>query len=662
MKIGGYEVRLFGIVPPQMSASNGPQARAVVDALATGTVSCRIKDRDREGRLLALCSNEARADFGMELLRRGLAVSARGSLQSSDYAAPYLAAEQAAQDQKLGIWAGRLPAAATEKSIQEASLKAAAAKAELARLKDEEAKTKAEIDAHTKAVKEVEANNVSPTAEDVHAAALMLGQQKAEAADTVATLAPEKPEDINMSGALDPAPADEAEVALQDAPPALVPAPSFVERFQLLITGILFLMATLSVVAGVILYRLNQKREDMSSVAAALRGELMAARSICQARLAKIAQEENERTTSWPRLRTIVFQAYVGRLGQLGADLSRQIASIYGQASDYASYYNTGDERSEGASKRQALESLVHHIEEVTPRLSLIEKNGSLNNRPRGFLSQTLLPRAVSQLALRAPKALSLEKTTAPKSTMPAPNAGNGSGNGTGNGSSGTGNGTGNGGPGTPSALPQAAKAAAQRKAMSANMAANLSRAKSEVMAAEDAAEAAAPVKQAAPAQKKPEARLVEEELAEDNRAEDNGENTEQAAKQPAQKQAAQQAAQPAAQQAAPQKSAQQANQQSGQHQQAQKKQRPPLASRAIVKEARNKQAGLVNFTAPIFDKLSKLKDMASLPTPHQTHFDPLDFTIPDYANLTEEELEALLYAEEEMISASPVGKSRQTG
>ena len=105
LRIGETDVRLFGIVPPQLSASFGPQARAEVDSLANGqTVSCQVRDRDRDGRLLATCRNAAGNDIALELLRRGLAVTARGSLAGTDLATSYAATELQAQNQKVGLW------------------------------------------------------------------------------------------------------------------------------------------------------------------------------------------------------------------------------------------------------------------------------------------------------------------------------------------------------------------------------------------------------------------------------------------------------------------------------------------------------------------------------------------------------------------------------
>ena len=117
LRIGESDLRLFGIVPPQLSASYGPQARATLDMLAGAqSVNCQIRDRDRDGRLLATCQNAGGSDMALELLKRGLAVTARGSLAGTDLSTPYLAAEQAAQIQKIGLWSA-VPAPATPRLL-----------------------------------------------------------------------------------------------------------------------------------------------------------------------------------------------------------------------------------------------------------------------------------------------------------------------------------------------------------------------------------------------------------------------------------------------------------------------------------------------------------------------------------------------------------------
>ncbi len=346
LRIDDVEMRLFGIVPPQLSASYGPQARAVLDGLsAAGSVSCTIRDRDRDGRFLATCHAVDNSDLALALLKRGLAVTARGSLQPTELAAPYAAAEQAAQAGRLGLWSVALPTAVSEANIRETAAKEAAAK---------------EAAAKEAAAKEAAA--------------------KAEAAKADKPAQPTAASDKDAKTPIVTPVTPEAAVAsVAVAAPSAPPAGSLLERYQFLITGLLMFLTTLGILGAVVWNRVRDGREELRSIAAALRGELMAARAVCQSRLRALPADADDKQTVWPRIRVLVFQAYVGRLGRLGAELARQVASIYGQASDYAAYYNAAqnaDMKFEPVSKRQAMQTLAQHIEEVLPRLASIEQSG----------------------------------------------------------------------------------------------------------------------------------------------------------------------------------------------------------------------------------------------------------------------------------------------
>lgn len=590
LRIENTEIRLFGVVPPQVGASYGPQARAVLDSLAQNTVTCQIKDRTRDGSYLALCHNAAQADFGLELLRRGLAACARGTLRGTPYDAPYQAAEIAAQNQKLGIWSAHTPTAVSESSIRAVMTDAKNAKAEA-----EKAKAEAEL-----------------AKQEVEKAKAELAKLPTQVAQVPAAMEPIEPATVLKlsSGAgidsakpplphLKPDPALEAEIAAaptaEDVQAALM-APSatlasgtesrgFLERYQFLLSGLLLFGTTLTLSGAFVWNKTRQKKEDLKSIAAALHGELMAARSVCQARLSKIAQDGNDQSTTWPRIRVMVFQAYLGQLGCLGAELSRQIASIYGMASDYASYYNSVEPRSEHASKKQALEALVQHIEEVVARLSVIEKDGKI---PATTKSISFRP------ALQAPgqKPLSLSVTPKPMPPSDSPRKATG----------------------------EAVKekpATDETITSSAELKTKLAEAKTEIVA-ESAPTAARQTTTSAP-KKHPEKKQQTAANAQTRTA-------ATAAKERAQKTA----------------------------------QQVENAAQAALKAV----SGL-NFKAPIIERLSQLKSLAKGPFDGSDKKKPEsfdDFSIPDYANLTEEELEALLYAEEEMIMASPVGKWKQTG
>ena len=599
LRINDVELRLFGVVPPQLGASFGPQARAVVDALAQGTVSCQVKDRTREGHYLALCRNESNADFGIELLRRGLAVAARGSLRTSEYGTPYLAAEQAAQNQRLGLWSTSLPTAASEKSIREAALKAEA-------LRNETEQAKAEL-AKAEAIKAeaVKAAEIAKAQADAAVAALPATAVRLSTSESlpVPAIPQAKTETVKaLASGIDH---DDVQSMLSASQsfdmPKLADDRSFFEKYQMLLSGLLLFMATLVALFGSIIYKRIQRKDDLKSTAAALRGELMAARSICQARLSKIAHDRTDKDTTWPRIRTTVFQAYVGKLGCLGADLSRQIASIYGMASDYASYYNTTDARAEGSSKRQALEALVQHIEEVSPKLGIIETTGELPKTPKPVSFRSVLPAPV--------KPLPLSSSSTPPTDGPS---------------------------GTP--VPPPEKAAQPPTPTRTKPSVTMSEAKTEIVS---------------------ETRKGKTTLASDFNTSDKEEELR--------------AARAKAAQAKPQATAKPATkkpvQQTATNPAAAAKTTMSAATKVALKADNAAQAAIkavsnINFKAPIMEKLAKIKTF----TANQFDADKTipekldDFTIPDYANLTEEELEALLYAEEELILASPAGKTYQAG
>lgn len=346
LRIGDTDLRLFGVVPPQLAASFGPQARSELDTLASGqNVSCQIRDRDRDGRLLATCRNAAGADMALELLKHGLAVTARGSIAGTELAAAYAAAEQAAQNQKIGLWSVAVSAPVAVAAVPATQVvKPEAAKPEVAKQESISLNDGGDIKKDDKTAK-----SPAPETQTQAKIAADLLSQRAEAQaridDTLAM------------------PSDEV---------------GFFERYQILISGFLMLATALSVIGALWAQKSRDRRDEVKALAAALRGELMAARSICAGRAKNITAEIDDRLAIWPRIRSTLYQAYVGRLGLLGAELARQVASIYGQSSDYAALYNTSASAQHEVSKKQALETLAKRIDEVLPRLAEIEKIGRI--------------------------------------------------------------------------------------------------------------------------------------------------------------------------------------------------------------------------------------------------------------------------------------------
>ncbi len=383
LHINDMDLRLYGVVPPQLSASFGPQARAALDSLINGQpITCQVRDRDRDGRLLATCHTAGGGDPALELLRRGLAVSARGSLNGSDLAPSYLAAEQAAQNQHLGLWSVAVPAAAPQTSTAPVVT----------------AESKSETKAETKT--DSQATDAKPD------------QHKIDKPVTEPHTVP-----VTVHTSYDARNPDDSFYATPVTVAAMTAnQPGFFATYQILITGILMLGTAFGIMAALTLQKIRDKRDELKAMGAALRGELLAARAVCHARLKTIRSDEEDRATPWPRIRATLYQAYVGRIGILGAELARQITSIYGQTSDYAAYYNAAEGTNTSTTpKRSALEKLVSHIDDVLPRLATIEMNGSLSGQNQDMVKAASTSSKQPSVRQPAPKTVA----TPPKSELP---------------------------------------------------------------------------------------------------------------------------------------------------------------------------------------------------------------------------------------------------
>jgi endonuclease YncB( thermonuclease family) len=108
--IGGEKIRLFGIDAPeekQICSYEGRPARCGQDAtnhlhslIGAGQVSCEGEERDRYGRLLAICSIDG-VDLGQQMVSSGWAVAFR------EYSDHYVPDENAARIAKRGLWQGQ---------------------------------------------------------------------------------------------------------------------------------------------------------------------------------------------------------------------------------------------------------------------------------------------------------------------------------------------------------------------------------------------------------------------------------------------------------------------------------------------------------------------------------------------------------------------------
>jgi endonuclease YncB( thermonuclease family) len=108
----GDQYRLFGIDAPELTQTckeaNGKPwmcGRAAKVKLTTlmksGNVNCETRDKDRYGRIVAVCSAEGVPDLGEAMVRQGYAIDLVGA-----WGDPYQAAEAEAKTAKRGIWRG----------------------------------------------------------------------------------------------------------------------------------------------------------------------------------------------------------------------------------------------------------------------------------------------------------------------------------------------------------------------------------------------------------------------------------------------------------------------------------------------------------------------------------------------------------------------------
>ena len=166
----------------------------------------------------------------------------------------------------------------------------------------------------------------------------------------------------------------------------------FVYRNPDLIILSLVLLLWIAAMAMTIRQKNLALREERRTLAAALRGELMAAKRICLARGTLLTVKtpfpsENRAITGtlWPRFRAQLFQANATRLGLLGSELVRQVASIYGQFADYAQLHQVEAKADKDGEARRMAEPfsvgrtllvLAEHIEIALAALEKVEKTG----------------------------------------------------------------------------------------------------------------------------------------------------------------------------------------------------------------------------------------------------------------------------------------------
>lgn len=106
--VAGVHVRLWGIDAPERDQQCGEpawpcgqRATDAMRAMLTGGVTCTMRDRDRYGRVVAVCRTGAVGDLGGQLVRQGLAIDYRRFSGGA-----YAGEEAAAKGEHRGIWSG----------------------------------------------------------------------------------------------------------------------------------------------------------------------------------------------------------------------------------------------------------------------------------------------------------------------------------------------------------------------------------------------------------------------------------------------------------------------------------------------------------------------------------------------------------------------------
>jgi len=110
LEIHGTRIRLYGIDAPEggQSCVRGREkyrcgkhaALALADKIGRGTVSCKPKDRDRYGRVVAVCRLRGE-DLNAWMVSQGWALAYRRHSRA------YIRQERQASASKLGIWQGK---------------------------------------------------------------------------------------------------------------------------------------------------------------------------------------------------------------------------------------------------------------------------------------------------------------------------------------------------------------------------------------------------------------------------------------------------------------------------------------------------------------------------------------------------------------------------
>ena len=111
IEVHGERIRLTGIDAPESSQNctdasgrlwpcGRRAAFALADLVGAAPVECEQIDRDRYGRMVAICVREDGTDLSRWMVREGYAIAFRR------YSTAYVAEESEARQARKGVWAG----------------------------------------------------------------------------------------------------------------------------------------------------------------------------------------------------------------------------------------------------------------------------------------------------------------------------------------------------------------------------------------------------------------------------------------------------------------------------------------------------------------------------------------------------------------------------
>ena len=114
VEVQGQRIRLHGIDAPESAQTCMDGAgrtyrcgqiatKALATLIGRGPVACRVRNRGRHGRLIAVC-------YRNQVDLNGSMVASGNALAYRQYGTPYAGHEKAARARRLGVWQGRFEA------------------------------------------------------------------------------------------------------------------------------------------------------------------------------------------------------------------------------------------------------------------------------------------------------------------------------------------------------------------------------------------------------------------------------------------------------------------------------------------------------------------------------------------------------------------------